>query len=322
MAKFFDDIGKDSGDLLSKELPSSGAAKVTVETQNDSGVKLVATGRRFVKTKGESLVEATLEPTVDISKHNVEVKGSFSTSREYSTTVTLKDLGTKGTKFGGGVAEKGGVLTAKGDVSFKHDIASVKITGSVPVSEKRETGASVDAALVGAYEKKIFAGLQATYTLGVDDKPATFSYGAKVGFDQPEFQGHLHARTAQKEKKDQLLLSAGWFHKMSSWKLAVGATFDAKNVEGPSVQIAADYKFDDQTSLRERFTFRAFPDSSKPFEVRYALGLKQAFTKGATATFGADLTARAPLGQNRGVEHTFGVVVMYQSAAGGPPVPG
>jgi len=313
MAKFFDDIGKDSCDLLSKDLPSSGTAKVTVETQNDSGVKLVATGRRFVKDK-QSLVEATIEETVDISKHNVEIKGNFSTSQEYSTTVSLKDLGTKGLKVAGGVAQKGDVLTAKGEATFKHDMGSFKFTGTVPVSEKRETGASVDAALVGAYEKKILAGLQATYTLGSEkpEKPATFFYGAKLGFDQPEFQGHLHARTAQKDKKDQLLLSAGWFHKYGSWKLAVGATFDAKNVEGPSVQIAADYKFDNLTSIRERVSFRAFPDSARAAEIRLAIGLKQSFTKAATAVFGADFNARQLFGQNTGDEHTFGVELKFQ----------
>jgi len=309
MAKFFDDIGKDSNDLLSKDLPLSGAAKVTVETKNDSGVTLVATGRRYIKGK-DSLVEATFEPTIDWSSQNVEIKGNFSSNSEYSKTVSVKDLGTKGTKLSLGAAQKVGNTTVTAGFSFKNENVAVKIADTYPINGDPMV---FDGSFVGAYEKKIFVGLTSTYTMSSGDKPSAFLYGGKLGFDQPEFQGHVHARNAVKDKKDQMLLGAGWFHKISDvLKIGAGATFDTKNVQGPSVNLVADYKFDSSSSLRSKIGLQSHPDSSKPADLRLGFGLKQLFSKNATAIFGADLNARILAGQNSGDDHTFGVEIKFQ----------
>jgi len=310
MAKFFDDIGKDSADLLSKDFPASGTAQVSVETKNDSGVTLLVTGKRFIKGK-DSLIEAQFEPTFDWAEKNLEIKGSLSTNGEYKDTVTLKDLGTKGTKLSAGFTHKpaGGIVT--GGFSFKNDVVAVKLGGGYPI--KKESGPNVEGSLVAAYEKKIFAGLSSTYALEGEKDPSAFTYAAKVGFDQPEFQGHISARSAIKDKKDQLLLGAGWYHKLSDvLRLGAAATFDAKNVAGPSVQVAADYKFDALTSLKAKLGFQAYPDGAKPADLRLGFGLKQYFTKSATVTFGADLNGRTLAGQNSGDEHSFGVDLKFQ----------
>jgi len=308
MAKFFDDIGKDSGDLLSKDFPSAGLAKINIEAKNDSGVTIAAAGRRFIKGK-DALVEGTFEPTVDWSAHNLELKGNFSTSAEYSGTATLKDVGSKGSKLSAGLSHKSSGAVANAGASFKNEHVAVKVNGGIPFSDGALTS---DASLVAAYEKKIFGGASVNYTHSTEKVPAALFWGIKVGFDQPDFQGHAHVRSAIKDKKDQLIIGAGWFHKINdNLKIGASAAFDTKQVQGPSVTIGKDYKFDGNSSVKAKFSFQAHADSSKPADLRLGFGVKQLFTKNASVTLGADLNARNLAGQNSGEDHSFGVELKF-----------
>jgi len=312
MAKFFDDIGKDSSDLLSKDLPSSGTAKVNIETKNDSGVTIAAAARRYVKGK-DALVEATIEPTVDLAKQNIEVKGVLSTAGTYSGTFTYKDLGMKGSKVSATSTHSDVATTAGGGFSFKNDLVAVKANAAYPVRDDRDKlSPSVDATVAATYEKKAFAGVTASYTHSREKIPAVLLWGLKLGFEQAEYQGNLSVKNATKDNKDQLIIGAGWFHKISdALKLAASAAFDTKQVTGPTVSVGSEYKFDALTSYKERLTVQMHPDSNKEADVRLAFAIKQLFTKNASASFGADLNARALIGQNSGDDHTFGVELKF-----------
>jgi len=309
MAKFFDDIGKDSDDLLTKDFPSGGSAKVSIETKNDSGVTIAASGRRYLKGK-DTLVEGTLDPTWDYAAQNLEVKGKLSTDGKYSGTVTLKDVGSKGSKLS--------VTTSKGEkgvsfgpgATFKNEAFAFKLGGTYPFN--KDLGPSADLSLTATYEKKVHAGAAVSYTLGSEKNAAALLWGIKLGVDEADFQGALHVRNAAKDKKDQLIVGGSWFHKInSSLKVGASAAFDTKQVQGPTVTIADEYKFDDLTSLKGKFSFQAHPDSSKISDIRLGFGIKQLFTKNASVNIGADLNARTLAGQNAGEDHGFGVELKF-----------
>jgi len=290
-------------------LPSSGTAKVTVEAKNDSGLTFVATGRRFVKGK-DVVVEGTFEPTWDWSAQNLELKSNLTTNNTFSHTFTFKDLGSKGSKLSVTAAQTDKGYQAGAGASFKNDLFSFKFNGTYP--QNKEVGPKADLSLTATYEKKAHAGASVGYTLGTEKSAAALLWGLKLGYDQPEFQGLVDVRTASKDKKDQLIVGASWFHKINdSLKLALAAAFDTKQVAGPSVTVASEYKFDALTSLKTKAAFQAHTDATKQADVRLGFGLKQLFTKSAAATFGADLNARHLLGQQTGEDHTFGVEIKF-----------
>jgi hypothetical protein len=298
MARFFDDIGQDSTDLLTKGFPNAGTVKVSAETKTNNGVSLVATGRRFLKSNAAN-VELGFEPKYDWSARNVELSAKVNTSSEYSGTVTLKDFLAKGTKFAGDIAvsEKGS--TYKETVSYKNDNVATKASVSHALDDSSKPMV-IEGSVAGTYEKRFFGGLNATFTSGT----SAFGGGAKLGLDQSDFQAHLFAASTEKS----LLLGAGWFQKASAaLKVAARASTDVKGAVGHGATLASEYKFDDLTTLKSKVSLQTFTDESKPAEARVSLGLKQLLSANFTATLGADVNARQLLGSNSGGDHTFGL---------------
>jgi len=302
MAKFYDDIGLDSNDLLAKGYPVAGLVKVTAETKTADGVSLVATGRRFVKDKAPA-VEIGLEPKFDYSAKNVELTANVTTSAEYSTTATLKDLGLKGTKLGVTAASGAKGVSYKGATSFKNENVAVKLAGTYTLGDKPIV---VDGSLVGAYEKKFFAGASGNYATAAGDKAALLLWGTKLGVEQGDLQAHIFANTTEKN----LLVGAGWFQKVSdALKVGANITADAKQVAGPAATVGSEYKFDGLTSLKSKVGVQTHTDGSKPWEARLGLGLKQALSANFTSTIAADVNVRQLLGTNAGADHSFGLEV-------------
>jgi len=304
MAKFFDDIGKDSNDLLNKGFPSLGTYRVIAETKTDNGVSLTATGRRFVKDKVTS-VDATFEPKVNWKARNVELSGSLNTSAEYTGTVTLKDLGAKGTELALSASSKGGEITTKDTVSYKDDNVATKTTATYSFKDKPIV---VDASAVGAYEKRFFGGGNVNYTFAGSSK-ALLLWGVKAGVDQNDTQAHLFANSTE---KNNLFVGAGLLHKISSaLKLAANLTADAKNIVGPSATLGVENKFDDLTTLKTKVNVQTHTDGSKPTEARLGLGLKQSLNSNFSATVGLDVNVRQLLGTNAGADHSFGLDLKF-----------
>jgi len=305
MAKFFEDIGQDSNDLLNKGFPNAGTARVITETKTGNGVSLTATGRRFVKDKATA-VDLALEPKFDWSARGVEFSGTFNTSAEYSGSVTGKDLFAKGTKFVANIAQGPKGLTTKETVSFKNDNAATKASSVYTVNGDKPL--VLEGSAVGAYEKRFFGGVNLNYTLALGDKAAALLWGVKAGIDQDGVQGHLFANTTDKN----LFVGAGWIQKISNaLRIAANLTADAKQVAGPAATLGSEYKFDDLTTLKSKVLIQSHTDGSKPVESRLGLGLKQSFNANVSATLGADVNVRQVLGTNAGADHSFGLDLKF-----------
>jgi hypothetical protein len=280
----------------------NGGFKVTAETKTADGVTLVATGRRFLKDKAVA-VELGLEPKYEWSARNVEFSANVNTSAEYSGTVTLKDLGTKGTKIGGTATSNAKGDSYKAATSFKNDNAAVKASGTFTLGNKPIV---LEGSVVGAYEKRFFAGISGNFSTASGDKAAILLGGAKVGIEQGDIQAHVSGNLTDKN----LLIGVGWFQKISTaLKLGANAVVDGKQVSGPAGTIGSEYKFDNSTSLKSKVGVQYHSDGSKPWEARIGLGLKQALSANLTSTIAADLNARQLLGTNAGADHSFGLEV-------------
>jgi len=300
MAKFYEDIGLDSSDLLSKGYPVAGVVKVTSETKTADGVTFVATGRRFLKDKAAA-VEIGFEPKYEWAARNVEVSVNVNTSNEYSTTAALKDIGIKGTKLSATAASGAKGVSYKAASSLKNDNVAVKTAATYTLGEKP---IAVEGSLVGAYEKKFFAGVSGNYATAVGDKPALLLWGTKLGVEQGDLQSHIFANTTEKN----LLVGVGWFQKISdALKIGANVTADAKQVAGPAGTLGSEYKFNSLSSLKLKVGVQTHTDGSKPFEARFGAGLKQALSANFTATVGADINVRQVMGKNAGPDHSFGL---------------
>jgi len=302
MAKFYEDIGLDSSDLLSKGYPVAGVVKFTSETKTADGITLVATGRRFLKDKAAA-VEIGFEPKFEWAARNVELSANVNTSAEYSATAALKDVGTKGTKVSGTASSGAKGVSCKTAISLKNNNVAVKTSATYTLGDKPLV---LDASLVGAYEKKFFAGVSGNYASAVGDKPAQFLWGTKIGVEQGDLQSNVFANRTDKN----LLVGVGWFQKISD-ALRIGAniTADAKQVAGPAGTIGSEYKFDSLSSLKLKAGVQTHTDGSKPFEARFGVGLKQALSANFTSTLGADVNVRQLMGTNAGPDHSFGLEV-------------
>jgi hypothetical protein len=302
MAKFYDDIGQDSNDLLTKGYPVNGSLKVSAETKTADGVSLIATIRRFVKDKAVA-VELGLEPKYEWAARNVELSGNVNTSAEYSGTATLKDVGTKGTKIGVTASSNAKGVSYKATTSLKNDNAAVKAAGTFALGDKPIV---LEGSVVYAYEKRFFGGLSGNFTTSSGDKNAVVLGGAKVGVEQGDIQAHLSGNLTEKN----LLIGVGWFQKISSaLKIGANAIVDAKQVAGPAATLGSEYKFDDLTALKNKVGVQYHSDGSKPWEARLGVGLKHALSSNLTSTIAADVNVRQLLGTNAGADHSFGLEV-------------
>jgi len=303
MAKFFEDIGLDSSDLINKGFPNVGTVKVTAETKTDNGVSLIATGRRYLKEKNPA-VELGLEPKFDWAAKNIELSALLNTNNEYTGTFTLKDFGVKGIKFVSATSsgEKG--LGIKETLSFKNDYVATKAALNQPIATDKPR--IIEGSITGAYEKKFFGGGNVSFTSAVGDKASLLLWGAKLGVDHADFQAHLFSNTTAKS----LFVGAGWFQKATAdLKVAASVQTDIKNIEGLGTTLGSEYKFDALTSLKSKLSVKTQSDSTKPIEARVGLGVKQALSPNFTATIGADINVRQLLGTNAGGDHTWGLEI-------------
>jgi len=100
---------------VSKELNHVGV-KVIHAFKTHNGLKLKATANR----NPNGALVGTLEPEFKISAWNVTVSGKFATDRKYESTVSVNDLGQKGTKLYLKDIVKQGEPSFEGGFELKH----------------------------------------------------------------------------------------------------------------------------------------------------------------------------------------------------------
>jgi len=302
MATFYDDLSKNADDLITKGFPAEGSFKVSAETKADNGVSLTTTGKRFFKADAE-IVEALFEPKWTWAAHNVEFTGKFSTQSEYETGVSVKDLGSKGSKVSvtGNQGAKG--WSVKPGAEFKNDMVAAKAVVTVP-DDRTVKPVNVELSGVAAYEKSYTIGgkvIYATgYTKGSTAVEPAVSWGVRAAYVQPLWAavfGVAHAAGSEKV--------GGTYYQKVTDSTTVASTFEVDRLskESPGASVAGEYKYASDTTFKGKFGVTPTKD------FRLGAALQQNWTSAATVTIGADLNALALLGTNKGAAHSFGFEV-------------
>jgi hypothetical protein len=305
MATFYDDLGKNADDLITKGFPAEGSVKVSTETKTANGLTLVTTGRKFVKNSVEG-VEVLLEPKAVWAEKNVELTGKISTDSAYEAGVSVKDLGAKGSKLSLTVnqAKTGNSLKAGAD--FKNENVAVKAAVTYP-DDAAAKPINAEASAVVAYEK-VNVGAKVNYATAFtkDNKEtaSSFFWNAKVGYLQPLYQLVGYFNNANKSN-----VVGGSFYQEVTPAVKLGASFSvdrANEKAAPAASVSGDYKYAADTLVKSKLSVFS-KDAAK--ELRLALALQQNWTSSSTVTIGADLNALQLLGSNQNAPHSFGLEV-------------
>jgi len=318
-AKFYDEIGKDSNDLITKGFPADSTLKVIVDTQTPNGVNINATARRFLK--GTEQVEVAVEPKYNWKEKNVEASCRFSTSDNYEGTVTVKEPGkVAGSKFTLTGISGNGTLGVKGALSFKNDNLAVKLNAHYPLSEGNPLKLSGSAAV--QYPSKFFWGVDVSYDLPHEKVSDRSDKTTKVGpvlnwnaaggwSDENGTQLHTYVQNkpAFKDQKQQSVLGIGWIQKVTdAVKFAFDFNLEANQIRDPIATVAGEYRFDSTTTLRSKLSVKKV----KTTDFRLGLGATQKLSSNLTATLGSDLNMSQLLGSSTGNPHSFGFELKFQ----------
>jgi len=308
MSKHFGDIGKDSRDLISDDFPSDGIVKLTTQSKTSDGLTAKATLKRHTKG-GREQVETLIEPKYEWKEKNIEISGKLSTTSDFSGTVAVKDL-IKGSKveISGSTNEKS--TTSKLVLSHKTDPVAAKVTFTLPLDKSpKQPPPKINGDVVFQYPDNLFVG--ANVFVDVHEKLGVKGEGA-VGYtkDQWQITGRGSYTPSTLKEGSSIIWGVSFFHKVSdSIRWALDFETDQALKKGPSGVVAAEYKIDNFTTVKGKFSIK---DPAKP-EARIGLVGKQKINSFFSVNLGADLNARNILsGDSSDGPHTFGVEFKLQ----------
>jgi len=308
MAKHFSDIRKDPSDLLINDFPADGTVKVNVQSKTADGLTMKATlnrGFKRDKTGIKEIVSAVFEPKFEWKKHNLEFSGKFSTQNDFSGGLSLKDLGSTGTKVDVTLSqtERDGP-NAQVSASYKTDVVATKfgLTYPFPSGKKDNKPTKINGELVFQIYKFLVG---TNITLDIEEKVSWKGEG-QVNYTNSSYQ--VTARGSREQKSDQLLWGFSFFKNISpSTKLAIDLETDPAVLK-PVASVAGECQLDDATTVKGKWSVK-LTETSKQAELRAGLGLKQKVSPYFTAVLGADLNFRNLLGDIIGDPHSFGVEI-------------
>jgi len=309
---------------LNKGFPAHGTFKISAETKTPNGIALTTTATRSVDEKGEK-ISATLEPKYEWKQQNIEFTGKLAAEGLYEAGLSVKDLGTAGTKvtITGIESDKDGIA-AKLGLAYKSENLGVKAGVKYPFHVN--SFANLNAEAVFRYPENVFWGVDIRYDVPVRDpdtkselKKTTHFWNAKASYVAELFQATVHlenvsnrGKTADDHPTLSLLHLSLLQHVNLSTKFAAGLSVEQKNLQGAGIALATEHKVDKDTVLKGKLAV-TWADAPNDREFRVALGAKQQVSEHAAITLGADINTRAILGSATGSTkpHSFGFEIKW-----------
>jgi len=309
MAKPFKDLGKDAKDLLSQDLPDGNGVTITNQLKTSNDINVKTTMKRTFKRENKGLreiIEAIVEPKYEWKQQNIEFNSKFSTARDFSGSVALKDMITKGSKveFIGTHNEKDGLVVKTVD-SYKNEYVFVQGSISYPTQHQTKTPIKYAGEIVVQYPKNFLWGFN--FMADQEKNKTKKNLEATVGYAEKEWQ--LFARTSKNLSEDQSFWGGSFIHNLSEnskWGLDFDAEASHSWHRGPIVKVGGEYKHEG-TTFKARTLFRWPAVSMSNPEYRLALSAKRQISKHFTATIGADINIRQFLGDTVGDVHSVGL---------------
>jgi hypothetical protein len=305
MAKFLEDIGKDSKDLLTVDYPTDGTVKLSAQAKPTNGFVIKALLNRGVK-RDKTLREvavATFEPKFEIKQHHLELSGKISSTKEFSGTVARKDLFGVGSKLELTVNRNPETVTGVLGLIYKTDKFASRGKISHPlIAKKAQTKFNVDSVFKSS---NVNVGFGAAITTDPATNPVVELNGA---FGYEEKNSQFSARVNHTLHTEVVGFGLSFFrilNNVSKWAIDLSSdnTFDRVNVT-----TGGDYKVDAFTTLKGKLVVK----KHKSTDIRTGLSLKQVWAPNVTAIFATDLNTRSFFGDEGGDPHSFGVEVKFE----------
>jgi len=273
---------------------------------------VTSTGSRSFEIKdgaSEEKLSGTVEPKFDWKAHNTELTGKLSTLGEFEGGFSIKDLATKGTKFGVNFlrSDKDG-NALKSSIAWKNDLVSVKAGVKYPF--KTKTYINWNGEAVVRYPESLYWGVDLRFDSAIrepdlntpeSEQPKNqLFWNAKGSYVSGNNQVTLgFENVANKDKKTNKAnpslssVTIGFYRVINdSFKLALGVNHEVKQLKGTEVTLGGEYKLDKDSLLKSKIGFVDAKDNADR-EIRLGLGLKQNLSENCTATLGADVNVRA-----------------------------
>jgi len=277
-----------------------------------------------MSTRNEE-IEAVIEPKFDWAEHQTELTGKFSTGQHgpYEAGFSVKDLMSSGSKVGlTAVNDKDGI-SAKVNASFKNDNVAIKASSQYPFEDHKPIKTAGSFVL---HHQNFFVGGDAKYEFGHQglDKKNTdrkvfinpkLGYQGVLAYATKEQQVHAYYQhNIPKGNVQPTIVGLGWFHNITSAiKFALNASVCRNNSRGPQGTVGAQYVYDENTTLRSKFTVQTGAEDKDPVEFRVGLGATQKINSNLSVVIGTDINMRKFLGGNEGVDHSFGLELKFQA---------
>jgi len=139
---------------------------------------------------------------------------------------------------------------------------------------------------------------------------STFKGDGIISYTRDAYQATI--RGNYEKNTDKSIWGFSLFHNVSKWyKYAIDFDADQQWDRGPIVAVVGEYKVDDSSTLKGKWSYK-LTDQSKQPEMRIGLSILQKVSPYFNVTASTDLNLRNLLGESIGDAHTFGLELKMQ----------
>jgi len=269
--------------------------KVTSVFRSVGGLKLKTIGDR--PANGNLVL--SVEPEYKWTSQNVTFEGKFATDRKCESTLSVTDLGTKGTKFYGKKMMEKNDLTFEGGLEYKDSNVAINGRATYPLKDKIFKG----------YLASVFR--HGEYSIGGDGEyfseggVANWSAKLQKDFDKSSLCFYTNHVIIPKKKEDSPKSEIGFgYSQVINESLKGALDFKLESNDESTTRFGYDYQFDKNTNLKSRISLKSKDN------LRAAFVYKQKILSTKVA-FGADLDLKHVTGLDSTNDNRFSISLSY-----------
>jgi len=258
---------------------------------------------------------SSVKPELDVKEWSVKVKGELTTSNLGKVQVIASDVAAvDGTKIDVSLKQttnkdQDAVNT---DLEFKttynYDKKVYLRVGGFYQFEKI-TPPKATGHFIFQYPENLYWSFSPQCCTYQEEKQTLYDLNldGKVSYIQPSYEALINV--VSQGKKNKKTFTINWFHNLTervNYGVQLSSNFGTKGHEDTNVDVAGEYKVDEQTSLKGKITSSVQQQGKDQPTLRLATSVVQKMNKSFTLTVGADLNARHLVNASEGAPHSFG----------------
>jgi hypothetical protein len=259
------------------------------------GLKLKAIADR--PANGNLVV--SVEPEYKWSNKNATFEGKFASDRKFESTLSVTDLGTKGTKVYAKEMMEKHDITLEGGVEYKDKNVAINGRVTYPLKDQNVKGYFAGVAKQGEFS----VGGDGEYI--ADGGVANWSVKVQKDFDKSSLCFFSNNVLIPKKKEDGTKSEIGFgYSQVVNDSLKGALDFKLESNEDTTTRFGYDYQLDASTNLKSRVSIKS------KHNIRAAFVYKQKILNTKVA-FGADLDLKHITGLDSTNDNRFSVSLSY-----------